>query len=163
LAGSEKFKIPNDITSEEKEIRIQELTYINGSLSCLGHCISALIDRSRTHIPFRNSKLTRVLSDSLSGNSKITFIVCISPSIASSCETLSTLQFANRAKRAILDGRNLKDKSPSHNAKKIYDSEEFLELNKSLQKEKHLNNELQYSLKRLSSNYELEIENIALK
>ena len=91
LAGSEKFKIPYDISPEEKEIRIQELTCINGSLSNLGNCISALIDRSRTHIPFRNSKLTRVLSDSLSGNGKIIFIVCISPSVSSSSETFSTL------------------------------------------------------------------------
>lgn len=67
------------------------MTYINGSLSCLGHCISALIDKTRTHIPFRNSKLTRVLSDSLSGNSKIAFIVCISPSTSANSETFSTL------------------------------------------------------------------------
>lgn len=92
LAGSEKFKIPHDLTKEEKDLRIMELTSINGSLSCLGHCISALIEKSRTHIPFRNSKLTRVLSDSLSGNGKIWFIVCISPSVSSSSETLSTLQ-----------------------------------------------------------------------
>ena len=92
LAGSEKFKIPYNITKEEKEIRISELTCINGSLSTLGHCISALIDKNRTHIPFRNSKLTRVLSDSLSGRGKIWFIVCISPSMSASAETLSTLQ-----------------------------------------------------------------------
>ena len=91
LAGSEKFKIPSDISSEERELRVSELTHINGSLSSLGHCISALIDKSRTHIPFRNSKLTRVLSDSLSGNSLIIFIVCISPSISASSESFSTL------------------------------------------------------------------------
>jgi len=91
LAGSEKFKIPSDLTNEERELHIQELTSINGSLSTLGHCISALIDRSRTHIPFRNSKLTRVLSDALSGSGKISFIVCISPSVSSSAETFSTL------------------------------------------------------------------------
>ena len=67
------------------------------------------MDKSRKHIPFRNSKLTRVLSDSLSGNSKIFFIICISPSISSSAETISTLQFANRAKKVILDGRNLQN------------------------------------------------------
>lgn len=92
LAGSEKFKIPQDKSPEERELRITELTCINSSLSALGHCVSALIDRNRTHIPFRNSKLTRVLSDSLSGNGKITFIVCVSPSITASLETLSTLQ-----------------------------------------------------------------------
>lgn len=91
LAGSEKFKIPHDKSAEERELRISELTCINGSLSSLGHCISALIDKNRTHIPFRNSKLTRVLSDSLSGNGQITFIVCVSPSMSSSSETFSTL------------------------------------------------------------------------
>ena len=67
LAGSEKFKIPSDLSPLEKEVRIQELTSINSSLSCLGHCISALIEKTRRHIPFRNSKLTRILSDSLIG------------------------------------------------------------------------------------------------
>ena len=84
LAGSEKFKISPDISPAEKEIRIQELTSINSSLSSLGHCISALIEKSRTHIPFRNSKLTRILSDSLLGQGKMRFIICISPSLTAS-------------------------------------------------------------------------------
>lgn len=58
MAGSEKFKIPKN-NSEENEVRILELTSINSSLSALGHCVSALTDAKRTHIPFRNSKLTR--------------------------------------------------------------------------------------------------------
>ena len=91
LAGSEKFKIPQDLTPDEKELHIQELTSINGRLSTLGHCISALIDRTRTHIPFRNSKLTRVLSDALSGSGRISFIVCVSPSISANAESFSTL------------------------------------------------------------------------
>ncbi|CAK74723.1 unnamed protein product (macronuclear) [Paramecium tetraurelia] len=141
LAGSEKFKIPTDLTPEEKELHIQELTSINGSLSCLGHCISALIDRNRTHIPFRNSKLTRVLSDSLSGSGKILFIVCVSPSISSSAETFSTLQFANRAKRAVLDGRNIQQ--PKTNKPKGVSMEEYQELLKQYQKEKQLREELE--------------------
>jgi len=59
LAGSEKFAISKDLTAEEKELRIAELTSINGSLSTLGLCVSALTEPKRTHIPFRNSKLTR--------------------------------------------------------------------------------------------------------
>ena len=90
--------MPSDLTPEEKELHIQELTCINTSLSTLGHCISALIDKTRTHIPFRNSKLTRVLSDSLSGNGKITFIVCISPSMSAHGETFSTLQVKLKSK-----------------------------------------------------------------
>lgn len=59
LAGSEKFQIAKFLPKEEKELRIAELTSINSSLTNLGLCISALMDKSRTHIPFRNSKLTR--------------------------------------------------------------------------------------------------------
>lgn len=101
LAGSEKFQMEG-FSSEEKKIRIQELISINGSLSCLGQVVTALTEKSRKHIPFRNSKLTRVLSDSLSGNGKIYFIICISPSISSSSETLSTLEFASRVKKMVL-------------------------------------------------------------
>ena len=84
LAGSEKFNLPSDLTQVEKDTRIQELTNINSSLSTLGHCISALIDKSRTHIPFRNSKLTRILSESLMGPGKMRFIICINPSMSAS-------------------------------------------------------------------------------
>jgi len=107
LAGSEKYRIPKYMPQEEKEMRLAELTSINGSLSALGHCISALTDQKRTHIPFRNSKLTRVLRDSLNGQGLISIVVCISPSLSSAPETLSTLQFADRAKKAIIDGRHL--------------------------------------------------------
>jgi hypothetical protein len=88
---------------------VQELTSINSSLSALGQCISALSDPSRKHIPYRNSKLTKVLKDSLDENSNVALIICISPSVDSYKETLSTLQFADRAKKAILDGRNFSD------------------------------------------------------
>ena len=83
LAGSEKFNIPYDLPQAEKEVKISELKSINSSLSKLGHCISALTSQSRTHIPFRDSKLTRILSESLIGSSKIRLIICVSPSVAS--------------------------------------------------------------------------------
>lgn len=85
--------------------KLNESTFINGSLSALGQWISALADPKRTHIPFRNSKLTKVLKDSLEINSKIALIVCISPSIDSYKETVSTLQFADRAKKAVLQAQ----------------------------------------------------------
>lgn len=75
----------------------------------MGQCISALADPQRKHIPYRNSKLTKVLKDSLDENSNVALIVCISPSVDSYKETFSTLQFADRAKKAILDGRNFSD------------------------------------------------------
>jgi hypothetical protein len=109
LAGSEKYTIKKDLPKEEKNIKIQELTSINSSLSALGQCISALSDPGRKHIPYRNAKLTKVLKDSLDENSNVALIICISPSVDSYKETLSTLQFADRAKKAILDGRNFSD------------------------------------------------------
>lgn len=151
LAGSEKFKIPSDLSIQEREVRIQELTSINGSLSCLGHCISALIDKSRTHIPFRNSKLTRILSDSLIGQGRMKFIVCISPSLSANAETFSTLQFANRAKKAIVD----RSPSKQHNlSKKSSMSEEFTNLKADYEREKEARVELQKQLRMLQEEME---------
>jgi hypothetical protein len=109
LAGSEKYTIKKDLPPLEKNQKVSELTSINSSLSALGQCISALSDPTRRHIPYRNSKLTKVLKDSLDETSSVALIICISPSIDSYKETLSTLQFADRAKKAILDGRNFSD------------------------------------------------------
>ena len=95
LAGSEKMKTHQSVS----ERRLQELTSINQSLSNLGNCVRALGQPGRSHIPYRNSKLTRLLQDSLGGNTKTTFIVTLSPSEDALEETLSTLQFANRAKK----------------------------------------------------------------
>lgn len=111
LAGSEKYsaKLISAYSKDRNEIgysKLNESTFINGSLSALGQWISALADQKRTHIPFRNSKLTKVLKDSLEINSKIALIVCISPSIDSYKETVSTLQFADRAKKAVLQAQN---------------------------------------------------------
>jgi len=79
--------------------RLTELTSINQSLSCLGNCVRALASRSRGHIPYRDSKLTRLLQDSLGGNCKTLFVVTLSPASCHVEETMSTLHFADRAKR----------------------------------------------------------------
>ena len=99
LAGSEKWRSHqlSKFTSE----RIRELTSINKSLSTLGKCVAALIrpggsSTGAAHIPYRDSKLTRLLQDSLGGNAKTLFIVTISPSISCMDETTSTLQFAGK-------------------------------------------------------------------
>ena len=109
LAGSEKYTIRKDLPVAEKNLKVKELTSINSSLSALGQCISALADSSRKHIPFRNSKLTKILKDSLDENSSVAIIICVSPSVDSYKETFSTLLFADRAKKAILDGRNFSE------------------------------------------------------
>nr|XP_015840795.1 PREDICTED: kinesin-like protein KIF21A isoform X2 [Tribolium castaneum] len=100
LAGSERLK-RTGATGE----RAKEGISINCGLLALGNVISALGDKSKkaTHIPYRDSKLTRLLQDSLGGNSQTVMIACVSPSDRDFMETLNTLKYANRA-------RNIKNK-----------------------------------------------------
>jgi len=93
LAGSER-QGKTGATGE----RLKEATKINLSLSALGNCISALVDGKSAHIPYRDSKLTRLLEDSLGGNTKTCMIATIGPADYNYDETLSTLRYANRAK-----------------------------------------------------------------
>lgn len=78
--------------------RLKEGCKINLSLSALGNVISALVDGKGKHIPYRDSKLTRLLQDSLGGNTKTLMVAAISPADYNYDETLSTLRYANRAK-----------------------------------------------------------------
>lgn len=94
LAGSERQS-----KSESKGARLKEASRINLSLTCLSLVIRSLTDPNSSHVPYRNSKLTRLLSSSLGGNSKTLLIACISPAETSSDETLNTLRFASRAKQ----------------------------------------------------------------
>lgn len=91
LAGSEKQKQTNAVGEG-----LREAAKINLSLSALGNVISALVDGK--FIPYRDSKLTRILQDSLGGNTKTIMIANISPSADSYEESLSTLRYASRAK-----------------------------------------------------------------
>jgi len=94
LAGSERVRVTGATGK-----RLEESKKINQSLSALGNVISALTDsKPRTHIPYRDSKLTRLLEDSLGGNCKTTMFAMISPAHDAFSESLSTLKFANRAK-----------------------------------------------------------------
>lgn len=77
---------------------MKEATKINLSLSALGNVISALVDGKMHHIPYRDSKLTRLLQDSLGGNTKTIMIAAVSPANYNYDETLSTLRYASRAK-----------------------------------------------------------------
>jgi kinesin family protein 3/17 len=78
--------------------RLKEATKINLSLSTLGNVISALVDGKSTHIPYRDSKLTRLLQDSLGGNARTVMVANIGPASYNFDETLVTLRYANRAK-----------------------------------------------------------------
>ena len=93
LAGSERQK-----KTGATGLAAIEGSKINLSLSNLGNVISALSDGKSKHIPYRNSKLTRLLQDSLGGNTKTLMIAAISPADYNHDETLSTLRYANRAK-----------------------------------------------------------------
>ena len=99
LAGSERMKK----TGAEGE-RAREGIKINEGLLALGNVINALADEERLvkekkiHVPYRQSKLTRLLQDALGGNSQTLFLACVSPADSNASETLSTLHYANRAR-----------------------------------------------------------------
>uniref|UniRef100_A0A8C8J5J8 Kinesin-like protein n=1 Tax=Oncorhynchus tshawytscha TaxID=74940 RepID=A0A8C8J5J8_ONCTS len=93
LAGSER----QTKTGAQGE-RLKEATKINLSLSALGNVISALVDGRSTHIPYRDSKLTRLLQDSLGGNAHTVMVANIGPASYNVEETLTTLRYSNRAK-----------------------------------------------------------------
>lgn len=101
LAGSESVWVTGATGK-----RLEESKNINQSLSCLGNVIAALTDsKPRSHIPYRDSKLTRLLKDSLGGNCKTTMIVMVSPAPEAFSETLSTLKFATWAKKIKNDAK----------------------------------------------------------
>lgn len=97
LAGSERAK-----RTGADGLRFKEGVHINRGLLALGNVISALGDEKRRkeggHVPYRDSKLTRLLQDSLGGNSKTAMIACISPADTNAEETINTLKYANRAR-----------------------------------------------------------------
>ncbi|KAI3523187.1 hypothetical protein L1887_01245 [Cichorium endivia] len=92
LAGSESSK------AETTGVRRKEGSYINKSLLTLGTVISKLTDTRAAHIPYRDSKLTRLLQSSLSGHGRVSLICTVTPSSSNSEETHNTLKFAHRAK-----------------------------------------------------------------
>ncbi|KAK4262328.1 hypothetical protein QN277_027901 [Acacia crassicarpa] len=97
LAGSERAK-----RTGSDGLRLREGIHINRGLLALGNVISALGDEKKrkegVHVPYRDSKLTRLLQDSLGGNSKTVMIACISPADINAEESLNTLKYANRAR-----------------------------------------------------------------
>lgn len=93
LAGSEKVSK----TGAEGSV-LDEAKNINKSLSALGNVIAALSEGTKSHVPYRDSKMTRILQDSLGGNCRTTIIICCSPSVYNEAETKSTLMFGQRAK-----------------------------------------------------------------
>ncbi|KAJ3793772.1 kinesin domain-containing protein [Lentinula aff. detonsa] len=121
LAGSERLKR----TAAAGE-RIKEGISINSGLLALGNVISALGDPSRakshtaTHVPYRDSKLTRLLQDSLGGNAHTLMIACVSPAEWNAAETVNTLKYANRA-------RNIKNRAVVNEKEDGWDDVEWLQ------------------------------------
>jgi len=108
-SGEEKIRVGKlnlvDLAGSERQSktgatgdRLKEATKINLSLSALGNVISALVESKSSHVPYRDSKLTRLLQDSLGGNTKTVMIANCGPADYNYDETLSTLRYANRAK-----------------------------------------------------------------
>jgi kinesin family protein 18/19 len=97
LAGSERAS-----NTQNRGLRLIEGANINRSLLALGNCINALCDLhkgiGKIHIPYRDSKLTRLLKDSLGGNCRTVMVACISPFFNAYEDTHNTLKYANRAK-----------------------------------------------------------------
>lgn len=117
LAGSERMKK----TGAEGE-RAREGIKINEGLLALGNVINALADDHRQakekkiHVPYRQSKLTRLLQDALGGNSQTLFLACVSPSDTNASETLSTMHYANRARNI----RNAPTKNVDANSAELH-------------------------------------------
>ncbi|CAL8470663.1 g10205 [Coccomyxa elongata] len=94
LAGSERLK-----KSRSTGLRASEAVSINLSLTTLGMCINARADPNATHVPFRDSKLTRLLQESLGGNAKTSLVIAVANALQHVDETLQSLQFGSRAMR----------------------------------------------------------------
>jgi len=128
LAGCEKTKKTGAIGE-----RLEEAKAINKSLSCLGAVMKALVD-GREHVNYRDSKLTFMLKDSLGGNCKTTLMTAVSPHVFNCEETISTLRFAQRAKKI----KTLVVQNEVHNIKSLLKKNDALkarigELEKALQ------------------------------
>lgn len=121
LAGSERLK-----RTAAAGDRIKEGISINSGLLALGNVISALGDPSRakshtaSHVPYRDSKLTRLLQDSLGGNAHTLMIACVSPVEWNAAETVNTLKYANRA-------RNIKNRATINEKEEGWDDVEWLQ------------------------------------
>ena len=118
LAGSERVK-----KTKAENMRLEEAKKINYSLLILGNCIQSLTEKNPSYIAYRDSKLTRLLQESLGGNAKTSLIVTISPSGYNTDETVSSLNFALRAMK--VQNKPIINKSVDYQALCIKLQEDF--------------------------------------
>ena len=149
LAGSEKWS--SSQLAKLESGRVKESIAINKSLSALGKCVAALSSQAQgnknIHVPYRDSKLTRYLQDSLGGNSRTLFCVTLNPTYGCIEESVSTLQFADRAMKVQVHA--IANCIRSHSTKGDSDGDNSI-TNEQLRRE---NNVLLYILKSLSIRY----------
>ena len=149
LAGSERQS-----KTQATGARLKEATKINLSLSALGNVIKALVEGKSTHVPYRDSKLTRLLQDSLGGNTRTVMIAAISPADYNYDETLTTLRYASRAKNIKNQPRvnmDPKDALLKQYEEEIQKLKQIIEMSKRGQ---HINNaDLGASIKMLTANH----------
>jgi hypothetical protein len=122
LAGSERVK-----KTRADAMRLEEAKKINFSLLVLGNCIQALSDAKNAHVNYRDSKLTRLLQESLGGNAKTSLIVTISPAFYNVEETVSSLMFGQRAMK--VQNKPLINKTVDYQALSIKLQEDLDKLN----------------------------------
>ncbi|OMJ92735.1 hypothetical protein SteCoe_4488 [Stentor coeruleus] len=146
LAGSEKYDKENKMTNEH----IKEMTQINKSLTSLGKVIHELGRKKSIHIPYRDSKLTRLLQDSLGLSTRTILIATISSSSSCIEETINTLKFADRAKQVMVKAKK--------NEVSALNNEVILKLQREIQHLKGLLN-----LKKKGGIQELQSQLLALK
>jgi hypothetical protein len=151
LAGSERVK-----RSEVSGDHLKEAGHINKSLSALGNVMEAL-DRKASHIPYRDSKLTYLLQDSLGGNSRTMMVVAINPTDMSYDESIHALQFATRVRRINIGAaqRNIASKNLEETVKELTTEMKKLTVQKNktdsqLNSLKKDNNRVQEKLSKLS-------------
>eukprot|EP00040_Diaphanoeca_grandis_P023139 m.125350 g.125350 ORF g.125350 m.125350 type:complete len:907 (-) comp29127_c1_seq4:117-2837(-) len=146
LAGSERIK-----RTESTGERLAEAQCINTSLHELGNVVHALADPDHSHVPFRNSVLTRLLQESLGGNCKTSLIVCCSSLMKDQSETKGTLLFGQRAMCVVQNARINVELDYRHLAN---------ELAQQLESQRELGSRLEAKLKRKATSLEKEVEKL---
>jgi DNA repair exonuclease SbcCD ATPase subunit len=151
LAGSERVR-----KSNVQGDQLKEAGYINKSLSALGNVMEAL-DRKASHIPYRDSKLTYLLQDSLGGNSRTMMVVAICPTDTSYDESVHALQFATRVRRIQIGAaqRNVTSKNLEETVKAL--TEEM----RSLTRAKERTESQLHSLKRDNTRVQEKLQNLS--